>query len=77
MRSDTSLVLILDMSEVPYIDSAGVGALVGAQVSRQGKGRELRIVGMSDRVRGVLKVTRVEELFTCFATLKDAERQAA
>ncbi len=77
VRSDASAVLILDLSQVPYIDSAGVGALVGAQVSRQGNGRELRVVGITDRVRTVLSVTQVEGFFKYFATVEDAERQAA
>jgi hypothetical protein len=34
-------------------------------------------VGITDRVRGVLKVTQVEKFFTYFGTIEEAERQAA
>ena len=35
--------LIIDLSNVPYVDSAGVGALVGAYVTRQNGGRSLAL----------------------------------
>jgi len=75
VRSDTSRALILDFSSVPYADSAGVGALVGAYVSRQKDGRSLSLVGVNDRVRAVLKVTHVEQFFRFFDSA-DAAQQA-
>jgi anti-sigma B factor antagonist len=63
-RADTSHNLILDFTNVPYIDSAGIGALVGAHVSRQnGAGRKLTLVGVNQRVRQALQVTHVEQFF--------------
>src|SRR5215469_8479375 len=37
LRKDDSQLLILDFASVPYIDSAGIGALVGGYVSRNNK----------------------------------------
>jgi anti-anti-sigma factor len=48
---------------VPYIDSAGIGCLVGAHVSRENSGRKLVLVGANDRLLTSLKVTRVDQLF--------------
>lgn len=63
-RSDTSPTLVLDFTNVPYIDSAGIGALVGAYVSRQKEnGRSLTLVGVNQRVRQALQVTHVEQFF--------------
>jgi anti-sigma B factor antagonist len=63
-RTDTSLKLVLDFTNVPYIDSAGIGALVGAYVSRQKEnGRSLTLVGVNQRVRQALQVTHVEQFF--------------
>jgi len=39
VRGSTSPNLILDVTQVPYIDSAGIGALVGAYVTHQKEGR--------------------------------------
>jgi anti-sigma B factor antagonist len=56
--------LVVDMTQVPYIDSAGVGALVGAYVRRNKDGHTLTLAGVNDRVRAILKGTRVEQFFT-------------
>jgi anti-sigma B factor antagonist len=63
VRADVSHILILDLTAVPYIDSAGIGALVGAYVTHQKDGRQLVLVGVNDRVRAVMQVTHVEPFF--------------
>lgn len=64
VRAIQAPTLILDLSEVPYMDSAGVGVLVGAYVSRDKDGRKLLLVGVTQRVRQTLQVTQVERFFT-------------
>ena len=73
VRSDSSPSLILDMSKVPFIDSAGIGALVGVQVSRRKDGRRLSVVGANERVRESLRMTNVEQFFYFYATQEEAE----
>jgi anti-sigma B factor antagonist len=63
IRSNDSASLALDFAAVPYIDSAGVGALVGAYVRHQKMGRKVILCGVSHRVRGTLQVTQVEKFF--------------
>lgn len=77
VRSDESQSLILDLSQVPYVDSAGIGALVGAYVSRQKDGRKLALAGVTDRVRGSLQVTRVEQFFQFYNTVEAAQQATA
>lgn len=76
VRTDTSQTLIIDFSGVPYVDSAGIGSLVGAYVTRNNGGRSLALVGVNDRVRTVLQVTRVEQFFRFFNTVDEVERAA-
>jgi anti-sigma B factor antagonist len=66
VRSDESRTLVLDMSAVPYVDSAGLGALVGAYVTRQNGKRQLSLVGVNERVRTLMQVTHVEQFFRMF-----------
>ena len=68
IRGNTSRHLILDLTQVPYIDSAGIGALVGAYVNHQKEGRSLALAGVTSRVRDALKVTRVEQFFQFYET---------
>jgi anti-anti-sigma factor len=72
VRSDQSNLLIVDLADVPYIDSAGIGCLVGAHVSRENAGRKLIVVGASERLLNSLKATRVDQLFTFATTVEDA-----
>jgi len=76
LRADTSRGLILDFTAVPLADSAGIGAMVGAHVSRQRDGRTLGLVGVNQRIHQALEVTRVETLFRFFATVAEAEQAA-
>ncbi|MGA3348310.1 MAG: STAS domain-containing protein [Candidatus Sulfotelmatobacter sp.] len=73
VRSDTSNSLIIDFTNVPYVDSAGIGALVGAYVTRQHGGRRLALVGVSERIHNALKVTHVEQFFRFFDSVSAAE----
>ena len=76
VREDSSRALILDFTAVPLIDSAGIGALVGAYVSRQKDGRTLGLVGVNQRINNALEVTRVEGLFHFYNSVADAEQAA-
>ena len=76
VRADTSRALILDFTAVPLADSAGIGALVGAHVSRQKDNRSLGLVGVNERIHHALEVTRVENFFKFFGTVAEAEQAA-
>ena len=71
VRGNTTSFLILDLTEVPYVDSAGVGVLVGAYVTHD-KGRRLALAGVTERVRNTMRVTHVEQFFQFYETAKAA-----
>src|SRR6266566_3582710 len=74
VRADTSRALILDFTNVPYVDSAGIGALVGAYVTHQKDGRALYLIGVSQRVQDSLQVTRVRQFFHFVDSVTAAEQ---
>jgi anti-sigma B factor antagonist len=74
VRADNSRALLLDFSNVPYVDSAGIGALVGAYVTHQKDGHSLYLIGVNDRVHSALKVTRVEQFFHFVDSVSAAEQ---
>jgi anti-sigma B factor antagonist len=74
LRAKDAPALIIDFTGVPYIDSAGIGALVSAYVTHNKSGRSLALVGITERVRNALIVTRVEAFFRFFPSLEEAER---
>jgi anti-sigma B factor antagonist len=65
--------LILDLSEVPSLDSGAIGALVRAFVTCNKSGRKLALAGLNHRVRNVLQLTGVDPLFEVYATVSEAE----
>lgn len=71
-REDNVPTVIVDLTDVPYIDSSGLGSLVSAQVSRQKTGRRVVLSGVNDRVLRLLEITKVESLFLMFPTIDEA-----
>jgi anti-sigma B factor antagonist len=65
--------LILDLTDVPMVDSMAVGALVRAFVSCHKTGRKLALVGLNHRVHNVLHLTGIAPLFDTYATISEAE----
>jgi|SRR6266404_1058144 len=77
LREEKALGLIIDLSDVPYIDSAGIGVLVNAMVSCKNHERTLVLSGVTDRVMSVLRITKVDTLFHFADSKADAEALAA
>ncbi|HZP17024.1 MAG TPA: STAS domain-containing protein [Terriglobales bacterium] len=71
-REEPAETVILDLSEVPYIDSAGLGLLVSAQISRQKSGRKIILSGINPRVQRLFEITRVGDLFLIFSSPEEA-----
>lgn len=72
VREDAAKLLILDLTQVPFVDSAGIGALVGAYLSHD-EGRRLALVGVTERVRTAMQVAHIEEFFQFYETVKAAQ----
>jgi anti-anti-sigma factor len=72
VRTEHSSTVIVDLAEVPYVDSAGLGALVSAHVSLHKTGKHLVLSGVNPRILKLFEITRVESLFLIFQTLDQA-----
>ena len=64
--------LLLNLAEVSYIDSSGIGALVGAYTATRKQGGELQLLKITNRVRNLLQITK---LYTVFV-VSDEEDEA-
>jgi anti-anti-sigma factor len=74
LRSESeSATTILDLTDVPYMDSAGLGVLTNSYVSHQKQGRKLLFVGANERVQTLFKITRLDQLFEVFPTVEGAQ----
>lgn len=64
--------LIIDLTDVAYMDSSGVGVLVHVFQKVKGYRGKLRLVGMRERVRSVFEITRLDKYFVICATEEEA-----
>lgn len=58
--------LVLDMTDVTRMDSAGIGMLVGKYMTAKNRGGMLRLLHLTDRTSRLLHVTRLETVFEIF-----------
>jgi anti-anti-sigma factor len=70
---DPPLMNILDLTDVPYMDSAGLGIVVGHYVSCHRKGIRLIAAGVSPRVRELFKMTRVDTTIPMTTTVEEVD----
>ena len=73
VRGYQSATLVVDMSGVRYVDSSGLGVLIGAYVSFEGNCRRLLLAGLNDRVWDLFHTCKIEDVFTRYPTVADAE----
>ena len=71
LQAGTSKIL-LNLTEVPIIDSMGIGEIVRAFKRVQEAGGILKLVGVTDRVYGALKITQLLDLIESFDTEESA-----
>ena len=68
---------ILEITNVPYIDSAGLGVILSHWAHTQRTGNKFAVVGVCERVRTLLDMTKVSAMLPTFATVAEAERKFA
>lgn len=73
VRSESAPTLIVDFTNVPFIDSAGLGALVGVQLTAQRKNHKLVLTAMNPQVKALFDMTKVSDFFSTYPTVQDAE----
>jgi anti-sigma B factor antagonist len=64
--------LVLDLSEVTYIDSAGLGTLVAAYTSARNEGGEVRLAGVTKNFSELLHITKLVTIFSVHNSAADA-----
>jgi anti-sigma B factor antagonist len=55
--------MVLNLSGVTYIDSGGLGTLVGVYSSARGAGADIKLTGLGQRLRDVLQITKLATVF--------------
>ncbi|OIO91976.1 MAG: hypothetical protein AUJ92_15260 [Armatimonadetes bacterium CG2_30_59_28] len=74
--SDARTLLIVDLREVSFIDSTGLGALVGGLKRTREKGGRLDIVCHQSRLLRILEISGLVRAFAIYETLEEALQAA-
>ena len=77
LRPDPAARLILDLSGVSFLDSAGVGALVQIFVHRRNQGQSFALTGLTKQSTAVLQVAGLSKLLPVHASVEEALAQQA
>ncbi|MGH9199031.1 MAG: STAS domain-containing protein [Acidimicrobiia bacterium] len=59
--------VILNFTEVDYINSTGIAVIVGLLARARADGRPLKAFGLSDHYREIFQITRLADFMTIFA----------
>lgn len=69
--------VVMDLSNVGFVDSQGLGALISCLKVLRQSGGNLALTHLSDSVEAVLRITRLIRVFDVHATVDDALAAAA
>ena len=58
--------LLINLSEVSYIDSSGIGEMVSGFTTVTNHGGQLKLLGLSKRVKDLLQITKLYTVFEVF-----------
>jgi len=64
--------LVVDLSAVSYIDSAGLAALIEAMQKVEGYGGNFMLAGLQETVRSILEISRLDQVFQIFPDVNAA-----
>ena len=69
--------LLVNLSEVSYIDSSGIGEMVSSYTTITNLGGQLKLLGLSKKVKDLLQITKLYTVFEVFDDEASAVRSFA
>lgn len=70
--NNEQLNVVIDLSEVGWMNSTGLGILVTGLSSIRSSGGDLRLASLSERIRRPFEITRLDSIFQIYPTVDDA-----
>ncbi|ARV61288.1 sulfate transporter [Nostocales cyanobacterium HT-58-2] len=68
-------IVLIDLQDVKFIDSSGLGALVSVAKSVRNAGRKLYVCSINDQVKMLFELTKMDRIFEKFADQEEFKRQ--
>lgn len=70
--ADGRTLVVVDLGPTTFLDSSGLGALVGGMRAARAAGGDLRLAGVGAQVRTVLELTTMDRVLRPYDTVEDA-----
>ncbi len=69
---ESSSRIVIDLTDVTFVDSTGLGVMLGALGRARDTDRSVSLVGPTDMVKRVLQITHLDQVFPTYALLDEA-----
>jgi anti-sigma B factor antagonist len=64
--------VVVDMTDVKYVNSTGIGILISGYTTLKNAGGDLKLAHISDKVQGVLNITKLNQIFNIYNNVDEA-----
>jgi len=68
------LKMVVNLADVSYIDSAGIGVLVGRYLGVRRRGGDMKLAHLTARSHRVMTITQLLNVFDCYDSVEEAMR---
>lgn len=72
LREAGAEAVVVDLTEVAFLDSTGLGALIGARTEAESSGGRLAIVCTNDRILKLFTITGLDSVFSIYPSIDEA-----
>jgi len=70
--ADGAQKVIIDFEKISYIDSSGLATIISAMQELKKNEGKLSLASVSEKIRNILEVTKLDKIFSIYATQEDA-----
>jgi anti-sigma B factor antagonist len=64
--------IVLNLTDVPYVDSSGIGELVRTYITVTNEGKQLKLLNLTKRIRELLVITKLLTVFQVYESEQEA-----
>jgi anti-sigma B factor antagonist len=72
LRAQAAPITLLDVTDVPYMDSAALGCVVRLHVACEARKTKYAIIGTPDRIKTLFRITHVDTVLIAYDTVEEA-----
>ncbi len=66
--------IVVDLEQVPWLNSSGIGTLMGCRTECRDAGGDLVLAGANEKIRQLLDTLNLTELLVCYVSVEEAAR---